>query len=294
MDAQVHLPREFNGMTPLSIMTALAAPFGVSVEYVIMGLTVNDPMHIPIPSYSAMPGERAFEAIERLARTMSVLVTDNAQGDLVLIRFDEFSTNNPFGAKVPIIKVGGADGNAKIADGLFSFEQRYSHVIVRGQRPGTASDYGATVSSQLGRARDPEVLRRRVLIVDADEPSSIAQLNARAAWEAATRAGRGVSVTYEMEGWRWGDGSQKEPGQLVRVIDPPRGIDATMLLVTAGWSEDSEKKQSTVTLAPPGGYEMLAPEKRQAAGSKAITNGDDYNVWLTAEQVRTIKREAGQ
>jgi prophage tail gpP-like protein len=296
IDAKIYPPRQFRNMTPIAIMKAIAAPFLVDVEYLPPVPTVNDPVDMPIPSYGALRGEKAFDAIERLARSLSMLVMDDGEGRLVLTRITDTAAivshaMGPLGGGIHVIEHG---VNTLASSGSFPSQQRFSHYIARGQRPGTAADYGDSVVSQAGRARDPEVLRRRVLFIDADEATNTARLTERAAWEAATRAGRGVDLAYDMVGWRWPDGFLIEPGEIVHVIDKKRAVDAMMLLTSAAWTLDGEVKMTTVAVAPVGGYEMIAPEKRAAAGKKTITAGSDFGVLLTVEDVAEIKREAGQ
>lgn len=248
-------PLHFRDRTLPQVAEALCAPYGVTVVDQV-GLTDR------IAKVRPEVGERVWELLERLARDQGVLVTDNAQGELVFARRGD--------VRLPALR---HPGNILTARLVATSSQRFSEYRVKAQNVGSDENFGAVVAGVSAFAEDDEVRRRRVLVLPGERAMDAAAARRRAIWEAVTRAGRSVQVEIEVAGWRAPDGVLWEPNGLARVRDGVIGVDADLLLVGIGWTLDAETGRRTKLLfAPPGAYEPEPPTAQRRKG-KRVTSG---------------------
>lgn len=285
-------PYAWKQKTMLEIANLITLPYRVPVlDYTLADEVIGRPI-----DFRTELGEFVFDAIERMAQDAGVLVTDDGDGNIVLTK-----ARSVFGLLderigLPVIEYG---VNTASASGVFRHDQRYSEYWVFGQRPGNNADSGAAVALQRVIVGDPEVQRTRILSIQSTQMATLEQLKARGAWEAVTRAGRSVSLTYGMVGWRRPDGKLWAPGQLVTVRDKPRAVNATMVIASVSWTDASDSKGISVTVAPPEGFELMPTVMPNPATgvnvlSKPITPGSKFGVWLTDADVKAIKARSGK
>ena len=136
----------------------------------------------------------------------------------------------------------------------------------------------SVVSESRGDAADDTPPIRRVLVVQAEGRTDAKRARQRAEWEAARRAGQATSLGVTVQGWRQGDGALWAPNLIAPVVAPVLGVDAELLIVSVAYSLDGSGGQITeMELAPAGGFELLAPAKRAAAGKAPV--GDGIATW---------------
>lgn len=203
----------------------------------------------PFASFAIQEGETVFETLDRAARMKAVLVTSNADGDLV------FTHSGQRQVKAPLVE----GKNIKAARAELSWRERHSSYIVKGHgRLGGDGDLAH--SSATGKATDDAIKRHRPLIVLAESQSGNATLKQRAEWERNVRRGRGARGTITVQGWCDPEGRLWEPNTLVHVTSPKLWLkDAEMLIVGCVYSMDD--RQGTLTelaIARPDAFELLA------------------------------------
>jgi len=258
-------PNHWRKKKPEAVAKLLADPYGITVK-VAPGTDTGE----PISRFSVESGETVFSAIERAAQQNALLVTDDADGALVLTTADT----------TPRTKVSLISGeNILTGSGTFSGAERFSEIRCKGQTAGSDEASGETVAGIAQAVTDPDVDLTRVLIVTAEGRTNKARAKQRAIWETVNRAGKSVDVTYEVRGWRQGINESDPlwlPGTLARVDDRVMGIDADLLIVSVDYSIDDGGTLTTIKLAPPGAYIPLAPAKRLKGKGKRkgkITQG---------------------
>lgn len=235
------------------IAAALAAPFGVEV----VALTSTGPA---VDRHRIHPGETVFESIDRLAAHAALLVTDDPAGRLVLTRV---------GSRKATTAIVLGD-NVLSAAGKVDASGVFSEYIVKGQRSGNDNDFGAVVAQVIGSASDPDVARKRTLIVHAEKHCTTAGAKARAQWEAANRAGRSIDAEYTIPGWRQADGSLWAPNMLIEVRDPWLALEGEMLIVEVAYSLDAAAGMTCkLKVAPACGYQ----EKPISKGKSRAVSG---------------------
>ena len=248
------VPGCYFGLKLEQIGEMLAEPYRVPVR-----AEVDTGPHIPV--FKVHPGESVHAAIERHARAQGVIVTDDEKGALVLTRA---------GAHRSPTKLA-LGRNVLSADAHFSHRDRYSLYVVKGQQGQRMFAHeGMAEVDELahpeGASADIGVGRFRRLMVVGDSAGGSQDQLRRAQWEAATRAGRALSVRYRVQGWRGAKDELWRPNTLVKVEDAWLGIERDLLIVSCTYTLSDNGTLTELQLAPKEAYE-LQPEVTAAAGA---------------------------
>jgi prophage tail gpP-like protein len=245
---------EFRDSSFAAICAAVTAPFGIAVK---------DPASAgqrPIPSEAADQTETCFAFLERLSRMAGLLLTDDAEGALLLGRLSEARASG-------VLKLG---LNVKAATVSLDVTKRYDRYLVRGQNPGAASwisefDAGGNQVARPGTrpqpgitgvVRDEQVPRYRPFVMQAEGEGTAEDARGRALWQARRDAGESVTVKLTVPGWRQEDGRLWQVNERVPVILPELGLVEEDLLVSAVSYQitASEGTHTILTLAPPEAF----------------------------------------
>ena len=272
VDCSVQEHDSIRGLTLPDLAARLASPYGVDVVDEV-GLAT------PIRRYVPQLGESVHEAVERLARQQAVLVTDDAQGRLVLTRAGAHRATTALRA--------GEGGNILSGSARYDASGRYATYHCRGQMAGDDSTYGDSLATY-GVATDDEDLRGRTLELTPPDAATHADCYAYAVWEAATRAGRSVALSYVVQGWAQEDNALWEPNQIVDVIDPIARIEGEYLIVAVEYRIGAQGTTTTLTVAPREGYLLQEPRKRTPAGKRTSTSS---GAW---EELEDFARSLGR
>lgn len=233
----------------------ICAPFGIRVR------SEGAVPAAPFPRFSLQPGETAWEAIARAARERAVIVTGDGRGTLLLTRAGEG------GRAAGALRLGGADGNIRSAEGSFDFTKRHSLVVLRGQAEGSTE--GAQAQA---RATDPEVTRHRPRVVLAEAQGEGGSLQARAAHEVRLAAGRSRRVRYTVPGWRGAGGALWRPNTRAMVEDRYLGLARELLVANVTYSLTPDEGTLTeLDLAPVDAYALLPEQPRRRGGDRPDT-----------------------
>lgn len=242
----------WSGLRLDALARKLLAPYRLDlVDEAVVGAEI-------VRSHRTADGETVFDALDRLSRDLSFLVTDDAAGRVVLTRGGK-------GGRVfhPVRR-----GNEDVLSGSVrrSCAERFSDYLVAGQ---SFSDLDVNANVQ-GGARDVGVSRYRQLTIKPERGLSPKGAAARARWEASTRAAKVLSAEYTLRGWRPYDGALWRKNTLVRVWDTHGRLDGVELLVVGVTFRDSaqEGKTTSLRLAPLAAFEP--PPKADVT----ITTGD--------------------
>ncbi len=246
--AVVDAEHEFYDLTLTDFARRICAPYGVPV-------TAEVDVGAPFARFAIQPGETAWAAIERASRHRAVLPNGDGQGGLVLTRA---GLGGRAGGTLQLGR------NTKNARGTFTYRDRFSETIVRGQQEGSDFLEEGAAASPEGRAKDGAITRYRPTVIMAEQAGNGLTLSDRAAWEVRVARGRSRSVAYTTAGWRDGDGKLWRPNTMVRVFDDYLDIDFDMLIVSVAYKiAISIGTVAELTLALPDAYDLL-PEPEEA------------------------------
>jgi len=254
----VNVPGQWKNVKLEVIASEMAAKYGVTVRAEV-------DTGAPIPDFQIQQGETVFAAIERMARLKAVLLTDDPGGALVITRAGKAGT-------ATALVLG---KNIKAGSGNFSQRERFSDYIVKGQRAGDDETSGAAAAATHGTAKDSGVRRKRTLVLVAEAQADNARCAARARWEASSRAGKSVEVTYTVQGWRQKNGALWPVNAIVQVDDSFMTVGGALLIAGATMAIGEQGTLTTLTLQPPGAFELI-PELEDADAKDAA---GDAGAW---------------
>ncbi len=223
---------EFRNQKIDAIAQAICRPFGINV-LIAEGVDIGAPLDI-----HRVDDGGAHEVIERACRRRGLLLFSSVEGDLIIgdISSCQIGTDLIIG------------DNVKSGSGQFSINNRFKQYRVKGQT--NDNDDGSSIEQQvqaLGVAQDPTVKRYRVLVVDAEDGDK--NLTQRAQFEASTRLGRSIKMTYTVQGWSHSDGFW-EPNKLVRVKDTYFGVDGLFLISDINYRYGSNGTETDISVVP--------------------------------------------
>ncbi|WP_432473341.1 phage baseplate assembly protein [Amphritea sp. HPY] len=240
---------EFKDQTVAAIASVLCKPFGIKAV-VESGVDVG----APLSKHRSDDGS-VHEVIERACRRRGLLLTSSAEGDLVITTVGSGSISTPL--------VSGE--NIKKGSGKFSQHERFSEYRVKGQVDDGGQGWELEQQVQaLGVAKDPNVKRYRPLVIDAEEGDT--DLSKRAQFEATTRLGRSVQVTYSVQGWEH-DGGLWEPNKLVRVVDYYFDIDGWFLISKVVYRYGKGGTEADITVVPKEAFSLQVLKEKSSSSS---------------------------
>lgn len=201
------------------------------------------------------PGMNAFEFLETIARRRQVILSSNADGDVVL----KVSDGVDNGLIVP---------EALRANVVSSTTQRFntynivSDVNSRGGNPLASlglGDTDATVSQSIS-VTDKAVRAGKTLTIVAEDSYPKDALRKRIAWERTNRVARSIEIEYTVAG----NQIAYTPGQLVTVRNSLLGINDTFFIneTTFGYS-DRQGSTTTLQLLGKRAFERIVDPKQQ-------------------------------
>lgn len=147
--AAINRPSQWQEQSVLSIVQALASPYGVGVVSEIAQTA-------KLNKHSIVPGETVFQSIDRLLTLYRVFSTDDAEGRVLLAK------PGSGGRASDVLELG---KNILSANAPMDFSQVFSEYRVIGQHKGSDSKSGSAVSEVSGVATDATAQRKRVTVI---------------------------------------------------------------------------------------------------------------------------------
>ncbi|WP_236178370.1 MULTISPECIES: phage baseplate assembly protein [Pseudomonas] len=230
-----NIPGQWQEQSLLNIVQALAGEYSQFV--------VNEiPETARLSKHTIVPGETVFQSIDRLLSLYRVFSTDDAEGRLVLAK------PGSGGRASDALELG---KNILSANAPMDYSQVFSEYKVIGQQKGNDKKSGAAASEVESTATDLSFKRRRTTIINEGSQLTFELAQQRAQWESATRMGRALTTTYQVQGWRQSNGDLWRHNTLVRVKDPVLGFDEDMLISKVTYSLSAQGSVTTLQVAPP-------------------------------------------
>ncbi len=191
-------------------------------------------------------GQNAFELIEQYCRKKQVLITTNADGDIVLTR----NAENDTGLK--LINIANSNEN-NITRGFMSVDtsRRYNSYKVKSQTNMSAFNFsgGSTdakqASDKTGEVIDDSIRSSRKIVFVSENAEDDANAIQRATWEANIRRTEGFVYEATVFGHTNDNGLPWAVNELIRVTDQFADIDALLLIERVDMSYDKVKGSVT-------------------------------------------------
>jgi len=247
--AAIHKSGEWKDRTLAQIARDLCRPFGVQVVDLAHAET-------PFKKWKIQEGETVFACLERAARIRGVLLTGDAQGDLVITRGGAGRIGTPLVLGRNILS----------AQGQFSHRRRFSQTIVKGDHSGSDDAWCAAVTGRSGTAADPRVTRYRPTIILAEDQVDNTAAKQRAQWNATVAFGRSQRMTYTVAGWLH-RGGLWQPNKEVPVDDAWSGMEGDLRIAGVRFLLDDRGQRTEITVMPREAFDLIAlPEAGNVSG----------------------------
>lgn len=247
-------PGHWRGAEPLAIARELAAEVGVDV------VSAAD-LGGKVSRFAVQKGELVEAALQRLAELRSFIVTDDASGRLVLTRAGSSRAESSIAVGENVL-----EGGASI-----DLSGRFNAYQCKGARAADDRDFGSVLQVSGAAADSEDFGRRRTYTITAGPGEDAARCAQRAAWEAATRYGQSIELSYTVQGWRQREGGPLwAPNLVVEVRDPLSAVEGDFLIVDCRFRLSSSGTTTELSLRPIEGFEALPPAApRRRGGVKA-------------------------
>ena len=204
-------------------------------------------------------GQDAWEFIEKLARKRQVLLTSNANGDLVITRssgvFVDVTLQN---------KINNDDNNVLSysvsydTTGIFSLYRTSSQQNpIPLNKAGSTSNY--SLVEQISAILDPNIRAGRQHCVTAENAGSRASMQERNKWEYNIRKARSQTYSATVHGFRNSTGNLWAINQIINVDDEFAGIKSRMLVNSVQFSLDEDGRQTVLSLVHKDAYTLELP-----------------------------------
>ena len=207
-----------------------------------------------------LPGENAFLFVEQYAQKRQVILTSNANGDVVITNSQETSG-------------GGLLQNAVKSDTNNIIEASWSYMagnlfrkyINKGQLDPGALDFAGAKSedglvSQRGESEDIDIRGGRQLVTVLSKGFSDDQLLERAKWSKKIRQSRSIAYSCHVQGFTNTAGKLWAANTVVSVFDDFADINQDLLINSVQFLYGAAGSRTLLTLVPAGAYELQLKE----------------------------------
>lgn len=265
--AAIHPGSQWRNRTLAQIAADLCAPFGIAVRWQVN----DDTAARPFSSFTLENSETVADALTRSARHRGVLVTSNANGDLVFTQAGSQQTDR--------LVLG---DNLLDADYNTDWRGRYSEYRVRGHGRGGGkrgdSESAARLAAPVGVISDEQIGRYRPKIILADQQTDTTGARQRALREMRRAIARSERFSATVRGWFRDDGRLWDVNLLTGVSAQRFGIEQTELLVCqVEFLLDEQNGEVTrLVLAPRDGF--IVPAEPDSKGRGGY--GDDVDAFI--------------
>ncbi len=269
--AAIHGKGQWRNVTLEQIARDLCQPFGVSVIWQVQLAAAATKFKV----WQIEPGETVFDSLSRAARHRGVLLTSNANGDLVFTMASQVRAGS-------LILGMSKDDQSSCTPILaikthLSWMERFSLYRVKGAAAASGLWGDTQTASQSTSVNvdviDPDITRYRPTIIIADDNFTKAKGNARGSWEQQRSMAHATTATVTVHDWFNQRGQLWTPNQLVTVKATAAGLSDRDLLITTV-TFDLTQDGGTVTeleLMPREGFEEPAePDAKTGSVSDGI------------------------
>ena len=296
LDSRLNISQITGSSSLKGICETIIAHLGADIEVVVEdGLSIDD-FNLAEDIFAPSVGKSAYDFLENLAKKRNVLLSSNADGNLLLTK------NSPFTSSGKLQSIINDTANQNnVVDASFSYDdtERFNVCICASQlNPVALNNAGetdlASVVGQSGRALDDAIAEGRQYVFEADTASSSGQLEPRAEWELNMRRARGTRYNVTVEGHSVSDSNSElwETNSLVQVRDDLAGISASLLVDQVTFITIlSEGNITKISLTDKEAYSLFIKPKLSSRDVIGIGVGQDSSDSIVIHEVITKQVE---
>ncbi len=240
----------------------------IGADIAVVDAASPEPFNKAEDIVAPQPGDNAFQFIEGYAQKRQVLLTSNAEGNIVITN----SEATPSGGVLQNA-LGGNSNNIVASSWAYLANGLYNKYIQKGQLDPVALSFGGSTSSdgvvsQQGEAVDDSIRAGRQLVTTPDKGFSQAQLQSRAEWSKKIRQGRSVSYSCDTQGFQNSAGALWTVNTLVSIFDDFADIDRDLLLNSIQFSYSGRGSISLLTFVEADAYELQLNEPKPVGSNQ--------------------------
>ncbi|WP_155976269.1 phage baseplate assembly protein [Novispirillum itersonii] len=255
---------QFKNMTVLDIAKSLCGPFGVDVV-----LAPNTDQGAAVPVFTLEQDEKAFDVIERLCWSRKLIVTDDAEGRVVL--FSSTAERNSSGLQ----HVSGAKNNNILSASLTADDtNRFQFVTIRAQQKGDDEEFGESKNQISYTAEDTRCKNGKQLTKNLSGEGGLSDCKAQAEWEVSARRGESQIWNITVQGWRQENDALWQLG-LIQVNDDFMNTSNDLVVTSITYSLDSAGTKTQMTIKSKEALEVDPAKLKPKKDKKGEDDGDD-------------------
>jgi len=239
----------------------------------------------------AKPAQNAFEFIEQYARKRQVILLDDGDGNIILANGSgitspyglilgqnilssntSYDYSDRFYKYIVLSQANPIGGQAIDADITAEPDLVKRQAIIKQKAEANEGDE-TTVATQ-GEAIDAEIRPTRILYLEAENPSDLAECTKRAQWELNVRKARSRSYNCSLQGHTFAQGVPVDYNKLHQIVDGVAGINDIMLVSQVDYSESTQGTGVALTMVDRNSYSLQ--NEKPVKQAKTSTEGDDF------------------
>lgn len=247
-------------VTLKELIEKVIAHIGADIR--VIDNVVVDPFNKAEDIIAPLPGDNAFFFVEQYAQKRQVLLTSNADGNLVLTQSDATPTHAALQNALQ------SDTN-NITEASWSYMtgNLYNKYIHKGQLDPVALDFGGSKSdsgvvAQQGEAIDANIRAGRQFVSVSAKGYSSDQLKTRAAWSKKVRQARSVAYSCLTPGFTNSAGDLWAVNTLVSVLDEFADINRPLLLNSIQFTYGRDGSRSLLGFVEANAYKLQVSEPK--------------------------------
>jgi len=237
--SNVHAP--WVNQTLKQLATIICGLFGLTVEVAASVTGIDE----TFAKATIEVGESYMEFLKRLADERGVILTDTAEGNLLITRAGL--------EKAPTALVLGE--NIMSGSATYSVRDRFHKYLVVGQSEVVLGNTGDDAVKVDAVVLDNVIRKARTKVLDPDDSVTLADVKRYGERERNARFGESQPATYTVSGFSHRDGLWK-PNTLVHVDDPRSRIKGERLIIDVEYSLDA-KSTTSITVMPKEALDII-------------------------------------
>lgn len=240
-------PLSFKQVPIVQIIKAMAGHYGISVK--------DEANATMVVNWDIAPTETIKSALNKLLRQYSLMLTDNAYGEVVITKIGSR------GKAFDTLETG---VNILSASYQLAGNTLFSDYVVIGQGANPDSERPVSDSQSYGRARHNHS-RKRFNVTTQSGDANTADLQKRARLLRDFNVGSSETYSCQVVGWRQSNGALWTTNQAVRVVDKFFDVDNYFLVSDVSFSLSESGTYTHLTLKPVGAFTSTDVKSTESA-----------------------------
>jgi len=260
-----------DGLTLKELIEKVIDHLGLDIK--VIDQVNPDPFNATEDIAAPEPSDNAFDFIEKYSRKRHVLLTSNADGNVVI------TANSGVNAEGAVQHVIGAEDN-NVINASFSYDTtgRYNNYkLTSSLNPVALNQAGdtdlASVVSQSDGVSDPDIRKGRQMVIISENPFSKGSCRERAKWEADIRRARGLiySATVPLYRVDGEEGDLWQINKVYRVVDDYIGKIEPMLCNSIIFSLSDEGRNTELGFVGQNAYKLFIEPDSSVSEASNVT-----------------------